>query len=52
MKARLLAALMMLVLGACTTEPPRASGSITDKTFHQDIGMRQQPLFSPDCPVQ
>jgi hypothetical protein len=52
MKTRLLAAFVLLVLAACATAPPHASGSLADKTFRQEIGKPVQSLFSPDCPVQ
>jgi len=52
MNARLPAALILLLLSACATQPPPASGSIAGGTFRQEIGKPLQPLFTPDCPVQ
>ena len=52
MKTRLIAACCLFLLCACSATPPRASGSLADGSFHQDIGKPVQPLFAPDCPVR
>ncbi len=52
MKTRLIAVVCVFLLCGCATEPPPASGSLAGRTFKQEIGKPQQPLFAPDCPVR